>query len=454
VATPIRLPTALRNPASLIGIVITTVMAMLFLGFALLDLLGYLTNPYLGLILFVALPAGFIAGLILIPLGAWRTARRRRQDPTVGEWPVIDLRIPRHRAILLTVVALTLVNILIVSIGAYGGVHYMESAEFCGTTCHVTMEPQWAAYQIAPHARILCVDCHVGPGTGALVESKFEGTRQLFQVVTGNVPKPVPSPRTMRPARDTCERCHWSEKFHGDRVKTVREYADDEANTETATNVVLHVGGGSSTLGVGTGIHWHMNIDNRIEFITTDKKEETIAYVKLTDRNGNAKEYVAEGVTKEQIAAGTLKRMDCMDCHNRPAHTFDATAERAIDKRMAQGLFPRELPFVRREAVTAIKEEYASRDQAFAAIATRLQEFYRSHTPSRDSRLVGRAVMATQDAWARNVFPRMRVTWSTYPNNIGHLDFPGCFRCHDDSKKAKDGSVIRQDCELCHSMPD
>lgn len=199
-----------------------------------------------------------------------------------------------------------------------------------------------------------------------------------------------------------------------------------------------------------TGI---MNIDNQIEFVTTDEKEEVIPYVKLTGRDGNVKEYTADGVSEEQIAAGTLKRMDCMDCHNRPGHTFDATAERAVDRRLAQGLIPRELPFVRREAVAAVKEEYASREEALAAIAKRLKEFYRSRPESPVARLVARAVAATQDAWSRNVFPQMRVTWGSYPNHIGHLDAPGCFRCHDDTKKATDGSVIRQDCELCHAMP-
>ena len=451
--TPVHLPIALRNFVSLIGIVITTVMAMLFLALLLLDLLGYLTNPYVGLILFVAVPAGFVAGLLLIPLGAWWAARRRRLDPSALEWPVMDLRVPRQRAVAISVLSLTFLNIVFVSMAAYGGVHYMETAEFCGTTCHVTMEPQWAAYQVAPHSRVACAQCHVGPGAGALVESKLAGTRQLFQVVTRNVTKPVPSPRSMRPARDTCENCHWSEKFHGDRAKTIREYADDESNTESATTLVLHVGGGSARLGVGTGIHWHMNIDNQIEFVTTDEAGAEIPYVKLTDRTGTVKEYIAEGVTPGQIAAGTRQRMDCMDCHNRPAHTFDATAERAIDRRIAQAMIPRELPFVRREAVAAVKEEYAGRDEAFTAIAKRLQDFYRSRTPSSDARLVARAVTATQDAWARNVFPQMRVTWGTYPNNIGHLDSPGCFRCHDDTKKAKDGSVIRQDCELCHAMP-
>ena len=430
-------------------------MAVLFIVLFLLDLFGYLANPYLGLLLFVAVPATFVLGLLLVPVGIWADGRRRRRYPGASqpEWPVIDLRRPRHRSVLAGVAVLTVANVVILSMAAYGGVHYMETARFCGTTCHVAMEPQWAAYQVAPHARVACVECHVGPGAGALVESKLAGTRQLFQVVTGRVPRPVPSPETMRPARDTCEHCHWPEKFHGDKVRVIREYADDEPNTETATTLVVHVGGGSATRGIGTGIHWHMNIDNLVEFVALDGEEETIPYVKFTDRSGKAKEYFADGVTPEQLTGGHRHRMDCMDCHNRPAHTFQATPERAVNEAIAQGRIPRELPFVRREAVAALAAEYPNRGQALAAIATRLRSFYRDRAEAPAAQLVERAVAGAQDAWARNVFPQMNVKWGTYPNNIGHVDFPGCFRCHDDSHKARDGTVIRQDCELCHAMP-
>jgi hypothetical protein len=314
------------------------------------------------------------------------------------------------------------------------------------------MEPEYSSYQTWPHARVACAECHVGRGAGALVESKIAGTRQLFQVATGRVTGPIPSPvTTMRPARETCEQCHWSEKFHGDTIRTIRDYGSDEANTESITTLQLHVGGGSRELGVGTGIHWHMNLDNEIEYVATDEKRETIPYVRLRNRDGNVREFVVEGTTPEQLAAGTRRRMDCMDCHNRPAHTFHVTPERAIDAAIAQGRIPRDLPFVRREGIAAVGAEYADRAAALDAIARRLRDFY-AKDGGQDARLVERAVASVQDAWSRNVFPAMNVTWGTYPNHLGHLDAPGCFRCHDDEHKAADGSVIRQDCELCHTI--
>jgi hypothetical protein len=432
---------------------IATAMAVVFIALAALFFAGYLTNPYIGLLIFVAIPVLFVAGLVLIPLGGWWTARRRRRHPGAREWPVIDLGNPHHRTVLAAVVVLTIVNVVLVSLAAYGGVHAMESVTFCGQVCHVTMEPQAVAHRAWPHANVACTACHVGPGAGAFLEAKLAGTRQLFHVMTDRVPRPVPSPPDLiRTARDTCEGCHWPETFRGDQERVIREFSNDEASTETTTTFRLHIGGGSRRLGVGTGIHWHMNLDNRIDFVATDERQETIPYVRLTDRQGNVREYVAEGADAAQFRGLPMRRMDCMDCHNRPAHTFYYTPERAIDAAIAQGRISRELPFARREAVAAVRESYADRAAALSAIEKRLRDFYASRQV--DASLVGRAVTGAQDAWSSNVFPAMNVTWGTYVNHVGHVDAPGCFRCHDESHKTPDGMVISQDCELCHTIPE
>ena len=448
-----RVPAALRHPLALFGMVLASAMAVLFIVLLLLEAFGYMRNPYFGLLLFVAVPAAFVVALLLIPIGVQLDARRRRRSPGAApdDWPVLDLRIARQRGLVAVFVLLTVVNLVLLSTASYGAVHYMETAEFCGQVCHTTMEPQFTARQSGPHARVACVSCHIGAGLGAEVEAKMAGTRQLWQLATNQVPKPVPSPvQSMRPARDTCEQCHWPEKFHGDMVRVIREYAEDEKNTETVTPMTMHVGGGSAAFAVGSGIHWHMNLDNEVEYITTDAKREKIPYVRLRERNGTVREYTAKGATPGQLAQGQRRRMDCTDCHNRPAHTFDFTPERAVNNAMAQGRIPRELPFIRREALAAITLEYADRPAALAAIASRLREHYKSQ-PSVDAPLVERAIAGTQEVWSRNVFPAMKVKWGTYPNHIGHLDTPGCFRCHDDEHTSKDGRVIRQDCGLCHN---
>src|SRR6185369_380847 len=426
-------------------------MAWVFLALLAVYFLGYLDNPYIGLVLFVTIPAAFVFGLLLIPIGVRR--ERRRAPGVVPDWPVLDLRDAHQRSVTIAVLTLTFVNVLIVSIAAYGGVHYMETTAFCGTVCHTTMEPEYVAHQRGPHAQIECVQCHVGPGAGPLVQSKLAGTRQLFEVVMNRVPRPVPPPpELISSTRATCESCHWPERFIGDRTRIIREFGNDEKNTESDTTLQLHVGGGSRARGVGTGIHWHMNLDNEIEFVVATDKPDSIPYVRLRDRVGNVREYFAQDATPQQIASGTRQRMDCMDCHNRPAHTFAPSAARAIDDTIAQGLIPRELPFVRRESVAAIRQTYSDRSVAMTGIASHLREFYRARGGV-DSGQVDRAIRGAQDAWASNVFPAMKVTWGTYPSNIGHVDSPGCFRCHDDSHKTKDGQrVLSQDCELCHTI--
>jgi nitrate/TMAO reductase-like tetraheme cytochrome c subunit len=445
------LPDTVRNPVSLAGMVIATTMAVLFLVLCLLEYFGAIENPYIGLLVFIAVPLLFVLGLLLIPVGGWWSARRRRLRPDLSEWPIIDLRDPYHRTISAAVIALTLVNIVIVSIAANGAVHYMDSSEFCGHVCHTTMQPEYVAYASWPHARVECAKCHVGPGIGALVQAKLAGTRQLFHVISNRVPRPVPPPlQLIRPARDTCEKCHWPEQSHGDKLRVIREYANDAQNTESTTTLQIHVGGGGPAPGIGTGIHWHMNLDNQVEFV--EGQDGSIPYVRLTDRRGRVREFVGDGSSPQQFASSPRHRMDCIDCHNRPAHSFFFTPERAVDTAIAQGRIPRELAFVRREAVASVAAAYDDADDGMQAIAKRLNDFYASR-PGTDRRLVDRAVMGTQDVWTRNVFPAMRVKWGTYPNNIGHVDTPGCFRCHDDSHKARDGGVIRQDCELCHTAP-
>ena len=268
--------------------------------------------------------------------------------------------------------------------------------------------------------------------------------------------RPIPSPvQALRPAQEVCEQCHWPEKFHGDIIRRVAEYGDDEKNTESVTTLQVHVGGGSARLGIAQGIHWHMNVANEVDYISTDDKRQVIPWVRIKDRQGNVREYVTPGVTADQLAKGERRRMDCMDCHNRPSHPMAATPERAVNELIARGEIPRTLPFVRREAVKALKVSYPTELAATDGIARELREFYRTEaneiymTKRQD---VEKAVGATASIYSRNVFPEMNVQFGTYPNNIGHMDFPGCFRCHDDNHKTKDGKTIGQDCDSCHHI--
>jgi hypothetical protein len=447
-----------HHTTAIIGVLLATISAIVFLVVLLADLFGLHNNPYLGIVFFLFLPAIFLVGLLLIPIGAWLERRRLRagRDRPAPGWPRLDLNDPVHRRGAFIFLMVTLANLVIVSLAAYRGVEYMDSVQFCGQVCHVVMKPEFIAYQDGPHSRVACVRCHIGAGASWFAKSKVSGARQVLAVTFDTYARPIPPPLDhLRPARDTCEQCHWPEKYHGDRIRRIYEYADDAQNTETVTTLQVHVGGGSERLGIAQGIHWHMNVANQIEYVATDEAHEVIPWVRLTDRTGAVREYVVDGAKREEIAKGERRRMDCMDCHNRPSHVLTSTPERAINELMARGEVPRALPFAHREAVKALKVSYPSQDAAEQGISRALRDFYRSQPgdlyASRGPE-VERAVRATVAAYRRNVFPEMRVQFGTYPNNIGHIDFPGCFRCHDDNHKSQDGKKIGQDCDACHAI--
>ena len=448
----------IRSPISVVGMVVTTVSAVVFLVVFLADLFGLHTNPYIGILFFLVLPSVFLIGLVLIPVGAWveRWRLAAGKAPSELRWPRLDLNVPAQRRTAVMIFALTMANVIIVSLAAYRGVEYMDSVQFCGQVCHGVMKPEFMAYQDGPHARVACVQCHIGPGASSFARSKMSGIRQVLAVARGSYARPIASPvKTLRPAREVCEQCHWPEKFHGDKIRKVYEYSDDEKNSESLTTLQVHVGGGSQKTGTATGIHWHMNVANEIDYITTDDKRQVIPYVRMKDRLGNVREYFEEGVTPDQLAKGERRRMDCMDCHNRPSHQMAATAERAVDDAIARGEIPKTLPFVRREAVKALKAEYPSQDVAGEQIASTLREFYRTRQNAvyiSRRQDVERAVSTAEAVYRRNVFPEMQVRFGTYVNNIGHMDSPGCFRCHDDKHKASDGKVIGQECDSCHGI--
>jgi hypothetical protein len=449
----------IRSPTSVAGMVLTTISAVLFLVVFLADVLGFHTNPYLGVVFFLVLPGLFLIGLLLIPLGAWVERRRRAagKPPSSAGWPHIDLNDSAQRTTAIIVFGLTMANIVVVSLGAYRGVEYMDSVEFCGQVCHTPMQPEFVAHQADAHAHVKCVDCHVGSGASSFAKAKLSGTRRLFAVAFRTYPRPiVAAPDQLLPARDTCEQCHWPEEFHGDKTRRVVEYADDEKNTASVTTLQVHVGGGDGRHGLATGIHWHMNVANAIEYIATDTERQTIPYVRMTDRQGTTvREYLADAATPELIAKGIRHRMDCTDCHNRPSHPIVATPERAVNEAMAAGGIPTTLPFVHREAVKALKATYPSQAAGATNIAQALRDFYRTQKPpvpaTRETE-VEQAVGAVQDLYRRNVFPEMHVRFGSYATNIGHVDFPGCFRCHDDNHKSKDGKKIGQDCDTCHAI--
>ena len=441
-----------RHPAARLGVALTTGSALLFLILLVLDLAGRIPNPYAGLFIFLALPVVFVIGLILIPIGAWR---ERRSGVRAPEWPRIDLNNPAQRGVLWFITFATFANFAILSVATVGGVEHMETEAFCGQVCHEVMEPQFTAHQAGPHANVSCVACHIGPGVRSFVQAKTRGVSQLIGVFTGNFDRPIRPPiGAQRPSREICTGCHWPERFLGDRLRVVHEFGDDEENSDYSTALRLHVGGADPVFGAPRGIHWHADQAIQIDYVATDESGATIPYVKLTDRDGTVTEYVAAG-SDTLTMAGTRVTMDCLGCHNRPAHAFAVSAEREVDQALGTGLISPALPYVRREAVAALAADYADPADAREGIAARLNSFYDREYPGLgpgDARAIDEAIGVVQALRVRNVFSRMNVRFGTYERQMGHTSSAGCFRCHDDSHVADNGAVISQDCEICHGF--
>lgn len=446
-----------QNPITLTGAVITTSAALTTIAFWFYDiLLPGPPHPYIGLLVFLILPGVFVLGLLLIPIGIWFRRRKLRASGALpGTFPAIDLKLPVVRRTLEYVAVATVLNLLILGTASYRGVEYMDSANFCGTTCHV-MEPEYTAYQNSPHSRVACVECHIGPGAGWFVRAKVSGLRQVLAVMLHSYPRPIPPPGAkLRPAQDTCENCHWARRFTGDKMLVNTSYKDDEKNTPQTDVLLLRVGG--RTWQGSAGIHGHHLSDHaRIRYISTDAERQMIPVVYYTDDQGKTTEFISSDVkpTQQQLDKGEYRTMDCIDCHNRPTHAFDLP-ENAVDKQMANGHISSDLPYIKKKAIEVLKVNYPAREMAQRSITEELNNFYRQNYPQvyeTQRTLVEQASQAVANIYLRNVFPDMRLTWGGHPNNLGHNDSPGCFRCHDGSHTSADGQTITNDCSACHQI--
>jgi len=444
---------ALGNRVSALGVALTTASALLFLGLVVLEVLDYLENPYAGIFVFLVVPALFVIGLLLIPFGFWLQRRRVAAGEEPG-WPVLDLSNANARRALIFVVTATIVNLAILALASYGAVEYSESQTFCGQACHTVMEPEFVAHQNGAHAKVHCVSCHVGPGARGMITAKLNGLRQVYMLATNTYRHPIPTPVHNLPSVVyTCQECHWPDRVIGDKVKVIAEHANDEANTPTAMTVKLHVGGATLGGGHGAGIHWHTNPANAIEYVALDDKREQIPYVRRTAPDGTVHEYYGENVKPADIEGKPRRRMDCLDCHSRPAHRFGDSPDREVDAAITSGQIDRGIPFVRREAVKALATDYPTREAAAAEIDKSMRAaLVTSSSQGVDQAALGRAIAATQAIYSRSIFPTMKVTWGSYANQRGHTTANGCFRCHDDLHKTAAGRAIGQDCESCHTI--
>jgi len=444
-----------HNWISRIGVVLTTTSAItLILSYASL-LLGYSFNPYMGIIVFLILPGFFVLGLLIIPFGIYLEFRRRRRMGILpDEYPLVSFSREEFRRTAIFVLTMTAINVPLFAFASYRGVVYMDSVKFCGTTCHTVMLPEYTAYLRSPHARVACVECHIGAGAPWFVRSKISGSYQLLALTFNLYPRPIPEPiHNLRPASQTCDQCHWPARFTGDKLIVKTKFGDDEKNSSTKTVLLMYIGGLSPALKY-TGIHgWHLG---RITYIASDDKRQVIPWVDHRNPDGSFTQFASTATPPkpELLARGERRLMDCMDCHDRPSHTFHLPEE-AVDTEMTAGRISPSLPFAHKVSIDLLKRNYGGRLEAETEIPENLRAYYRKnyfaiYNSQRSE--IEQAAKALVYIYDGNVFPAMHVTWGTYANNLGHTDFPGCFRCHDGDHKSKDGQVIPQDCNTCHNL--
>jgi len=462
--TPSRTPSLLRNYISFAGMSVAAAGLVSILLMMMLELMSGEAahdNPYTGIFTYVLFPSVMGFGIVLVALGAmWERRKRRRQAPDqIGRYPVLDLNDPRRRRSFVVFLLLSFIFLFMSAFGSYRAFEHSESVQFCGETCHAVMKPEFVAYQASPHARVKCVECHVGGGAEWYVRAKFNGAYQLYSVAFDKYDRPIKSPvHNMRPARDTCAQCHWPEKFLGERLKTLAYYGYDEKNSPRQVRLLVNVGGGTPESGPVSGIHWHMNLGNDVTYIASDERRQIIPWVRFKDRDGNVTEYIARGAqfSPADIERAEKRRIDCIDCHNRPAHQY-LPPDKAVNDSMAAGRIDPSLPYVKREAVRLLAAEYRTEDEAVAAIGRDLEGFYRqNYADVYGARpdAVRTAAAEVQRIYKTYFFPEMKTDWRAHPDNISHYYSQGCFRCHDGQHVSNTGKVISNACNTCHTVLD
>lgn len=439
-----------------LGVVLTTASFVTFVIFLAAEFAGLVTNAYAGLVTFLVLPVLFVVGLILVPIG-WHK-RRKETGKTTRE--LIDERFEAGETargffgsrVFLVIASLTVVNILFLGIVSSRMLAFMDESHFCGTACHEVMNPEWVTYQESPHARVKCVECHVGEGFGALIDSKINGVYQILSVTFDLLERPIPTPvKNLRPSRETCEKCHWPEKFYGRRLKTVARYAKDSGSTPAYNTLSLKVDAGHG--GERSGIHWHIAEENQVRYASVGDERKEMIWVDVRQPDGSFKRYVnrrlsaAERSSEERV-------LDCVDCHNRATHIYE-NPEDAVDERIELRLIDRSLPFVKREAIAALTSRYPDEEAAMRGIANRLRGFYERRFPdvaSSKGESIDAAIAVLQGVYKRNIHHQMNITWGTYTSLVGHAGETGCFRCHSPKMTDDAGNEISGDCTLCHSI--
>ena len=444
------------NPVTYAGVCLTLLIFFAECFLFGIDFINPYSNVYLGLFTYTVLPPFLISGIVLIVAGALRKRNRVRKGLAEAQPKpfFFDPSVPQHRNAMLVFLVGGTILVAMTAIGSYKAFHYTESVRFCGVTCHKVMSPQYTRHQQSPHARVKCVECHIGAGVDWYVRSKLSGVRQIFKTVQNTYPRPIPTPvHNLRPARETCEHCHWPEKFYSSFEMRRQYFLTEGDNPSWLIRMLMQVGSEDKK---NTGIHAHMYMDNDIYYAPDDERRQKISWVKSVDKQGKETVYTApdSSYREKDPPAELVRKMDCVDCHNRPTHRFPAPYK-LINEAMAAARIDPSLPSIKEKALELLSAQYPSREQALETISQKLTAFYQEQFgdqyPENQTR-VEQAVGEIGRLYKDYFFPEMHARWDAYPDNIGHLVSPGCFRCHDGQHTSAAGKAISRDCAVCHTI--
>jgi hypothetical protein len=425
------------------GVVLTTVSVTLMILGMIVEILGIVHNPYVGIITYMVLPGGMILGLLTIPLAAFLRRKQYHKYGIVKEHLQINLSDHKHRSFIIGFIVVTIVNITILVLVGYEGYHFTDSPYFCGVVCHDVMAPEYTAYQRSPHVKVACVECHIGPGADWFVQAKISGLRQVLAVLADSYSRPIPAPvEHLRPARDTCEQCHWPDKFHGKKIKIFTHFTnDDQANPEV-NEMALHIGGHNPS------------------YLSVDKKRTQVAKVRVKRPDGSEEEFIKEDIEVPEGEELEWRTMDCIDCHNRPTHIYDMPDE-VVDFGLLSKRINPEIEGMREDSLIALQRDYPTREEAAAKIGEHLMALQKlrgekqAEENAEDIRIAGEYLV---ESYMNNIWPKMNVDWGTYSGHLGHKYYDengfGCFRCHDEEHTSETGNYIKMDCDLCHDEPE
>lgn len=455
-----KLPKSVNNRFSMTGAIVAFISLMFILFFFTLSIFYQQGSSYLGLFTYIILPAFLILGLILIPIGMIGKMRRMKRgtEPLQDKPWLIDFTDRRHRNATIVFAIGTVVLVFLTGIGSYEAFNYTESVKFCGTTCHKVMEPEHTAYQNSEHANVRCVECHVGEGAGWYVKSKLSGLRQVWAVLTNSYSHPISTPiANLRPARETCEKCHWPEKFYSHKLVAEKHYLADSANTEWGIDLRMKIAASHSALGNTAGIHWHINPNIKIEYIDPANNRETLPWVRRINKlTGDTTLFqdIDAPITDSALRVAVPRTMDCMDCHTRPSHKYRSPSV-FVDNGIAAGDIPVTLPMIKKVAMDILTPAWENRQIAHDTIRKYIESYYKNTYPDIFANRkpdIEKAITSILSEYSVNIFPEMKATWEAYPDHIGHIEANGCFRCHNGKHTSSSGKVISRDCNLCHNI--